>query len=90
MPKGTKGVTPSQLDEPTFILIRKMQTALEGEANDTILAACTYITANAVAILAHDRADAGRLLKDCARDQRKLLDGVWDRVRAELERRKLL
>ena len=68
-----------------MILTTKMQSVLEGESNADIVAACSYVIANAVAILAHDRADADRLLKKCAQEQRKLLDGVWDQVRAALK-----
>ena len=79
----------SSLDAKAMVVARKMQSVLEGEANDDIVAACAYIIANAVAILALDRADAGRMLKVCARGQRKFLDEVWPVVRAELERRGL-
>ena len=75
-------------DEKSVILTMKMQAILEGESNADIVAACNYIIANAVAILAHDRADADRILKQCGREQRKLLDGAWDQVRAVLEQMK--
>lgn len=64
-----------------------MQSALEGEANDTIVEASCYIIANAVAILAKDRADARRMLKACASNQGDQLDLISDRIRAELRRR---
>ena len=73
--------------EPKAVaLTTKVQTVLEGESNADIVAACSYIIANAVAILAQDRADADQILKQCVKDQRKMLNGVWDQVRAALER----
>lgn len=79
-----------QPDDKTTAIIRQMQSAIEGQANTDIVAACCYLIANAVAILAHDRADGEKILKMLAKDQRRLLDELWPGVRAELERRKLL
>lgn len=75
------------IDEKAMAIITKMQVALEGEANDKIVEASCYIIANAVAILARDRADAKRMLKVCAGNQSAHLDQIWDRIRAELRRR---
>lgn len=75
------------VDDRAIALVAKMQSALEGEANDTIVEASCYIIANAVAILAKDRADARRMLKACASNQGDQLDLISDRIRAELRRR---
>ena len=77
-------------DDPVYPIISRMQSALEGQANTDIAAATCYIIANAVAILARDRADADQILKELVGDQREILNEVWPAVRAELERRKLL
>ena len=50
-------------DGRTMIVVKKMQDGLEGEANDAITGACSFVIANAAAILAQDRADAERILK---------------------------
>ena len=83
-------MTTTPLDATELALVMKMQSVLDGEANDKIAMACSFIIANAVAILAHDRPDSDRMLELLARKQKSMLDGCWEDVRAELERRKLL
>lgn len=80
----------ASVEEKVVAIIKKMQTAIDGEPNDCIMAASAYIVANAIAVLARDRAQADLLLKGITKDQRKILDEVWPGVRAELARRKLL
>lgn len=75
--------------DPVYPIITRMQAALEGQANTDIAEANSYIIANAVAILARDRAHADELLSAYAEYQRRILDDVWAGVRAELAKRKL-